>query len=125
VFPAILSDPESAWRLRNVPGRRWRPASLLVAKLNVTRLSLVLEAICAASATRGTNAAAIGTNPDQTEGLYASPNSGAGLCSSSTTEGPYLQASSARICPADSVTEALSPVSVTTARWPGSGSVVS
>ena len=44
-----------------------------------------------------------------------SPASGAGWCSSSTSKGPYLPASSAQICPADSVTEAAEPVWVTTA----------
>jgi hypothetical protein len=43
----------------------------------------------------------------------------------SSSEGPYLRASSAQICPADSVTETAEPVSVTTARWPGSGPAVS
>ena len=69
--------------------------------------------------------AAVGADAGQVEGLRALPASGAGWCSSSTSEGPYLRASSAQICPADSVTEAAEPVWVTTAGWPGSRPAVS
>jgi hypothetical protein len=54
-----------------------------------------------------------------------SPDSGAGWCSSSTRQGPYLRARPARIRPADSVTEVRPPVSwqqpgnpETQPRWP-------
>lgn len=49
----------------------------------------------------------------------------AGQCLSSRTEWPYMRASSAQMRPAASVTKAAMPVSVTTARWPGSGPAVS
>ena len=53
-----------------------------------------------------------------------SPDSGAGWCSSSTREGPYLRARPPQIRPADSVTEMRPPVSVTTARYPGAAVAV-
>ena len=48
--------------------------------------------------------------------IRALPGLGRQVVLEQHTEGPYLRASSAQICPADSVTEAAEPVWVTTAR---------
>ena len=64
---------------------------------------------------QGPARAPISADPTRSRVSMPSPDSGAGQCSSSTSSGPYLRASSAQIRPADSVT---------TARCPGSVSVV-
>jgi hypothetical protein len=69
--------------------------------------------------------AAIGADADQIEGLHALAELGRKVVLEQHDGGPVPAASAAQMCPADSVTEAVRPVSVTTARWPGSGPVVS
>ena len=69
--------------------------------------------------------AAVGADAGHVEGIRALPGLGCQAVLEQHERGPYLRASSAQICPADSVTGAAEPVWVTTARWPGSGPAVS
>src|SRR5271165_4186697 len=71
------------------------------------------------SAISASSAAAAGAAADQIQDLLALAELGREAMLEQHDEGPYLRASSAQMSPADSVTEAPDPVSVTIARWPG------
>jgi hypothetical protein len=69
--------------------------------------------------------AAVGTDADQVETLPAFPCLRCRVVLEQDKRGPYLRARAAQMCSVDSVIPAAVPVSVTTARWPGSRSAVS
>jgi hypothetical protein len=69
--------------------------------------------------------AAVGTDADQVESLPAFPGLRCRVVLEQDKRGPFLRARAAQMCSVDSVIPEAVLVSVTAARWPGSGSAVS